>query len=71
MDLKQQNASIVVLSEGNNPKLLSHDFLARNKMVTEDWQIRDIVVTSPFSQILYENGVQFVAASTTLLMIRC
>ncbi len=60
MNLKLQNASIVVLSEGNNPKLLSHDFLARNQIVPEDWQIRDIVVTPPFSQILYENGVQFI-----------
>lgn len=60
MDLKLLNASVVVLSEGNNPKLLSHDFLARNGIVPEDWQIRDIVVTPPFSQILYENGVQFV-----------
>jgi len=60
MDLKLHNASVVVLSEGNNPKLLSHDFLARNGIVPEDWQIRDIVVTPPFSQILYENGVQFV-----------
>jgi len=60
MDLKLHNASVVVLSEGSNPKLLSHDFLARNGIVPEDWQIRDIVVTPPFSQILYENGVQFV-----------
>lgn len=60
MKLKLHNASIVILSEGNNPKLLSHDFLARNGIVPEDWQIRDIVVTPPFSQILYENGVQFI-----------
>lgn len=60
MDLKLQDVSVVVLSEGNNPKLLSHDFLARNQIVPENWQIRDIVVTPPFSQILYENGVQFV-----------
>ena len=43
MDLKLQNASVVVLSEGNNPKLLSHDFLARNGIVPENWQIGDIV----------------------------
>lgn len=60
MDLKLNDASVVVLSEGNNPKLLNHDFLARNRIVPEDWQIRDIVVTPPFSQLLYENGVQFV-----------
>ena len=60
MDLELCSASVVVLSEGNNPKLLSHDFLARNGIVPEDWKIRDIVVTLPFSQILYENGMRFV-----------
>jgi len=32
MELEMLNASVVVLSEGNNPKLLNHDFLARNKL---------------------------------------
>ncbi len=30
MTLSMLNVSIVVLSDGNNPKLLNHDFLARN-----------------------------------------
>lgn len=54
------NASVVVLSDGNNPKLLSHDFLARNHIVPEEWVVRDIVITPPFSNMVYENGVQFV-----------
>jgi hypothetical protein len=60
MELEMLNASVVVLSEGNNPKLLNHDFLARNKIVPEDWNVRDIVITPPFSNIIYENEVQFV-----------
>lgn len=60
MDLKLHNASVVVLSEGNNPKLLSHDFLARNEIVPEDWEIRDILVTPPFSRLKYKNGVELI-----------
>jgi len=60
MELEMLNASVVVLSEGNNPKLLNHDFLARNKIVPEDWTVRDIVITPPFSNMVYENDVQFV-----------
>ena len=60
MEFEMLDASVVVLSEGNNPKLLNHDFLARNKIVPEDWNVRDIVITPPFSNIVYENGVQFV-----------
>lgn len=48
MALEMLNASVVVLSEGNNPKLLNHDFLARNKIVPEDWNVRDVVITSFF-----------------------
>jgi hypothetical protein len=48
MALEMLNASVVVLSEGNNPKLLNHDFLARNKIVPEDWHVRDVVITPPF-----------------------
>ncbi len=60
MELEMLDASVVVLSEGNNPKLLNHDFLAGNQIVPEDWNVRDIVITPPFSNIVYENDVQFV-----------
>lgn len=60
MKLTLRNASVVILSEGNNPKLLIHDFLARNSIVPEDWEIQDVVVTPPFSQLIYKNSVQFV-----------
>jgi hypothetical protein len=68
MELEMIDASVVVLSEGNNPKLLNHDFLARNKIVPEDWSVRDIVITPPFSNIVYENDVQFVVELNKLLI---
>jgi hypothetical protein len=40
--------------------LLNHDFLARNSIVPDDWRVHDVIVSPPFSNILYDNGVQFV-----------
>jgi hypothetical protein len=58
MEYKLLNTAIVVLSEGNNPKLLNHDFLTRNKIVPDEWEMRDILVTPPFSHLKYKNGVE-------------
>lgn len=59
MELKMISTAVVVLSEGNNPKLLNPDFLKRNKVVSGDWKVKDVLVTPPFAQVSYENAVQF------------
>jgi len=59
MDLKLAKVSVVVLSEGNNPRLLNPDFLERNGIVPADWPVKDVLVTPPLAQVTYENGVQF------------
>ena len=59
MELKMVSTSVVVLSEGNNPRLLNPDFLERNSVVPPEWKVKDVVVTPPFSRVIYENGVQF------------
>jgi len=59
MNLEIVNASVVVLSEGNNPKLLNPDFLERNRIVSAEWKVQDVVVTPPFAQVIYENGIHF------------
>jgi hypothetical protein len=46
MELNLANVAVVVLSEGNNPRLLNPDFL-------------DVLVTPPFAHVMYENSVQF------------
>ncbi len=69
MELEMLNASVVVLSDGNNPKLLNHDFLARNKIVPEEWNVQDIVITPPFSNIIYKNGVQFIVELNKLQIL--
>ena len=60
MEYKLMNTAIVVLSEGNNPKLLNHDFLSHNGIVPEDWEMQDLLVTSPFSRLTYKNGVELI-----------
>ena len=59
MELKIISTTVVVLSEGNNPKLLNPDFLERNQVVPGNWKIRDVLVTPPIAQVIYENAVQF------------
>jgi hypothetical protein len=51
MKLEIVNASVIVLSEGNNPRLLNPDFLERNRIVPAEWKVRDVVVTPPFAQV--------------------
>lgn len=52
------NAAIVVLSEGNNPRLLNPDFLDRNEIVPKAWKVMNVLVTPPFAQVSYANGLQ-------------
>jgi len=59
MQLKMLNAAVVVLSEGNNPRLLNQDFLERNHVVPAEWKVHDVLVTAPFARVIYENGVHF------------
>jgi len=40
--------------------LLNPDFLERNRIVSAEWKAIDVVVTPPFAQVVYENGVHFV-----------
>jgi hypothetical protein len=53
MELKMVSTSVVVLSEGNNPRLLNPDFLERNRIVSAEWKAQDVVVTPPFAQVVY------------------
>lgn len=52
------NVAIVVLSEGNNPRLLNPDFLERNEIVPKEWSVENVLVTPPFAQVDYANGLQ-------------
>jgi len=66
INVKLQSTAIVVLSAGNNPRLLNGDFLKRNRIVPEEWVIIDTLVTPPVSQVTFENGMQFLVEENRL-----
>ncbi len=55
-DLTQ--VSIVILSEGNNPRILNPDFLARNGIVPNSWEPAEVLVLPPLASVKYKNGIQ-------------
>lgn len=56
MDLT--GATIVVLSEGNNPRILNPDFLERNGIAPSSWEVADVLVLPPVSRVVYKNSVE-------------
>jgi hypothetical protein len=58
LDVKLANAGVVVLSAGHNPSILNPDFLERNEIVPKGWRVAQVIVTSPFSSVRYDNGIQ-------------
>lgn len=66
LSVKLNNLAIVVASDSNNPRLLNHDFLVRNKIVSKDWIVKDVLVTAPISRVLYDNGVQIILEENKL-----
>ena len=52
------NVGIVILSDGNNPRILNPDFLNRNEIVPQSWKAENVLVTPPFAQVSYPEGVQ-------------
>lgn len=58
LSVKLDNVNIVILSDGNNPRLLNKDFLERNDIVPKEWKVKDVLVTPPFAYVSYDNGVQ-------------
>lgn len=57
LDLTLQSVSIVILSDGNNPRLLNPDFLERTSIVPKEWEAANVIVTPPLAIVTYTNGV--------------
>lgn len=52
--------SMVILSEQNNPSILTPDFLKETNIVNKDWLLDDNIFCTPqFANIGYKNGVRF------------
>jgi hypothetical protein len=58
LSIKLENVTIIVVADSNNPRLLNPDFLDRNTIVPKEWKVKDALVTPPFAQVSYENGVR-------------
>ena len=69
LSVKLDNVAIVVISDSNNPRLLNPDFLERNSIVPKEWKVKDVLVTSPFARVLYDNGVQIILEENKLHIV--
>lgn len=54
--LTYNEANIVVLSDGNNPRILNPDFLSRNEIIPAGWAVSEVIVTPPLSLVRYAEG---------------
>ncbi len=55
-------ASVVVQAESHNPTILHPAFLNTEGIVGDDWEVKgDPIVTPVFSQVVYSNGISFLA----------
>lgn len=52
--LKLETVTAVIVSDGNNPRILNQDFLERNDIVPAGWKEKQVIVTPPFSLVEYE-----------------
>ena len=66
MELTQ--VAIVVVSQGNNPRILNPDFLAHNGIVPGGWKPTNVIVLPPMAAVSYENGVQVTLEGEKVLL---
>ena len=52
--------SVAVTAKHHNPSILNKDFLARNNIVPDSWEVVETITTPPVSIIKYSNGVVWV-----------
>ncbi len=70
LTLTLREASVVVISDSNNPRLLNPDFLERNSIVPRQWQVSNTLVTPPFSMVEYSNGVRIQLEESRLQVLK-
>jgi len=66
MAMQLVDANVVVLSKGNNPSLLNHDFLERNNIIPGGWAPKQVIVTAPVAAVRYDNGYTISVEATRL-----
>lgn len=58
MDFIPFNCSIVIVAKNLAPGILNPDFLSRHEIVNEDWKVVNSISLPPFSEVIFDNGVQ-------------
>ncbi len=54
--------SVVIAARNHNPTILNPDFLARNEIVSSEWNLAQApVCVEPFAQVQYQNGISVVS----------
>ncbi len=62
--------AVVVTAHNHNPTILNPDFLQRNQIVPEAWQVQGPPITTPaVSQVQFANGLSVVCELTTLTVV--
>ena len=69
--MKMINASIVVLAEQHNPSILHPSFLKKEKIVDEEWEVKEggVLCTPPFSTVEFSNRIRFVVENVKLQIL--
>jgi len=66
LEVKLASSSVVVISEGNNPRILNPDFLQRNEIVPDTWKPVNVIVTPPFASVQFENSLSITVENAKL-----
>jgi len=66
LEVKLTSVSVVVVSDGNNARILNPDFLERNEIVPKGWKTQNVIVTPPIAAVQYENGVSITVEDAKL-----
>jgi hypothetical protein len=69
VNIKLDNVAIIVRADGNNPLLLNPDFLKLNHIISENWEIENVLVTPPFAQVIYKNSLTITVEQNKLQFV--
>lgn len=59
-------ASVVILAESNNPRLISQDFLSRHGIVPASWEVEDLMILAPLARVRFNNGFELTVEETKI-----
>lgn len=62
--------TIVLVAQNHNPTILNPDFLKFNKIVPENWNLKENpICIEPMAQVVFENGIQITAELNKVIFL--